>query len=205
MAFGENLRTGVAPPPFLACDSGLCAKPVCDRAVLFSLPPREACRAVYGPNPFPESLDIARYIEQNTRKDQRIAVIGSEPQIYFYAHRHASTGQIYTYPLMEPQPFARKMQEDMIREIEQNPPECLVFISIPASWRSKPDSSHLLLDWVPGYVNRNMQLAGLIQFTSDQTTETVWGPDAEHPFALAILCLLFKKKTCLRQNRASLT
>jgi hypothetical protein len=149
-----------------------------DRAVLFSLPPREACRAVYGMNPFPESLDIARYIRQNTRKDQRIAVIGSEPQIYFYAHRHSSTGQIYTYPLMEPQPFARKMQEDMIREIEQNPPEYLVFISIPTSWQPKPNSSHLLLDWLAGYVNQNMQRVGLIQFTSPQTTETVWGSDA---------------------------
>jgi hypothetical protein len=174
----------------VACAQSLYA----DRAVLFSLPPREACRAVYGTNPFPESLDIARYIEQNTRKDQRIAVIGSEPQIYFYAHRHSSTGQIYTYPLMEPQPFARKMQEDMIREIEQNPPECLVFISIPASWRSKPDSSTLLLDWMNGYVNKYMQLAGMIQFTGPQTTETVWGPDAATaPFRSQRFVAVFKR------------
>ena len=166
--------------PFLlaavACVQSLYA----DRAVLFTLPPREACVAVYGAQPFPESLDVARYIEQNTRKDQRIAVIGSEPEIYFYAHRHSSTAQIYMYPLTESQPFAGKMQEDMIREIEQNPPEYLVFISTPLSWwNGKPNSSDRLLDWVNGYVNQNMQLAGLIQYTRPQATETVWGPDAE--------------------------
>ena len=74
-------------------------KPDADRAVLFTLPPREACVPANGAQPFPESLDVARYIEQNTRKDQRIAVIGSEPEIYFDAHRHSSTAQIYMYRL----------------------------------------------------------------------------------------------------------
>lgn len=174
----KDSAPGLRHLPFLltavACAQSLYA----DRAVLFSLPPREACRAVYGLNPFPESLDIARYIGQNTRKGQRIAVIGSEPQIYFYAHRHSSTGQIYIYPLVEPQPFARKMQEDMIRETEQNPPEFLVFVSIPTSWLLKPNYSHLLLDWMTAYENQNMQRVGLIQFIDMQTTETVWGPDA---------------------------
>lgn len=164
--------------PFLIAAAACAQSLYADRTVLFSLSPREACKAVYGTNPFPESLDIARYIEQHTREDQRIVVIGSEPQIYLYSHRHSSTGQIYTYPLMEPQPFARKMQEDMIREIEQNPPEYLVFVSIPTSWLARPDSCQLLLNWVGGYVKQNMQPDGLIQFTGPQTTETVWGPEA---------------------------
>jgi hypothetical protein len=121
---------------------------------------------------------VANYIQRNSRKDQRIVVIGSEPQIYFYSHRHSSTSQIYTYPLMEPQPFARQMQEDMIRQIERNPPQFLVFVSIPTSWLRKPDSSLLLLDWAGGYVQKNMRQVGLIQFTGPQTTEAVWGPGA---------------------------
>ncbi|MFA7345273.1 MAG: glycosyltransferase family 39 protein [Terrimicrobiaceae bacterium] len=174
----------------VACAQSLYA----DRAVFFSLPPREACRAVYGVNPFPESPDIAKFIGENTRKDQRIAVIGSEPQIYFYARRHSSTAQIYTYPLMEPQPFARKMQEDMIREIEQNPPECLVFVSIPTSWLPRPDSSHLLLDWVGGYVKRNMQPVGLIQFTGPETSEAAWGNDvATTPLRSRFFVSVFKR------------
>ena len=175
---GRNPAPWLCRLPFfltaIACAQSLYA----DRAVLFSLSPRDACWVEYGDNPFPESLDIARYIEQNTRPDQRIAVIGSEPQIYFYAHRHSSTSQIYTYPLMEPQPFARKMQEETIREIEQNPPEFLVSVSISTSWLAKPGSSPLLLDWVNAYTRDKMHLVGLIQFTGPRMRETVWGPGA---------------------------
>ena len=53
-------------------------------------------------NPFVESAVIADYLSRHTTPDQRVAVIGSEPQIYFYAKRRAATGHIYTYPLVEP-------------------------------------------------------------------------------------------------------
>ena len=43
---------------------------------------------------------------RHTAPADRVAVIGSEPQIYFYARRRAATSFMYIYPLMEPQPFA---------------------------------------------------------------------------------------------------
>ena len=190
----KNLAPWTCSLPVLLA-AGACAQSLyADRAVLFSLPAREACRVVYGENPFPESLDIARYLEQNTRKEQRIAVIGSEPQIYFYAHRHSSTSQIYTYPLMEAQPFARTMQEEMIRELQQNPPEYLVFVVIPFSWLASPGSSHRLVDWVTDYVKQNMQLVGLIKFTGPRTTEAVWGPAAATtPLSTPSFITVFKR------------
>lgn len=129
----------------LACAESLY---VC-RQAFFTLPVVEACRWVYPhPSPFPESIDVAHYIEANSGPNDRIVVIGSEPQIYFYAHRLSSTGFIYTYALMESQRNAALMQENMIRDLEQNPPTYLGYISIPNSWLIQPDSSHLLLDWV---------------------------------------------------------
>ena len=35
--------------------------------------------------------------------------------------RRAATSYMYTYPMMEPQPFAVRMQEEMIAEIERDP------------------------------------------------------------------------------------
>ena len=87
-----------------------------------------ASRLTYGTNPFPESLKIAQYLKEHTSSEDSIAVLGSEPQIYFYAHRHTATGYIYMYPLMEPQPYALRMQEEMIREIEASRPAYLVFV-----------------------------------------------------------------------------
>jgi hypothetical protein len=164
--------------PFLfaaiACVQSLYA----DRAIFFSLSPTEACRAVYGSaSPSLVSLEIGRYIEENTGKDDRIAVMGSEPQIYFYAHRHSSTGQIYVYPLMEPQPFAVKMQEDMIRDIEQNPPKYLVWVGVATSWLEKTNSNQMIIKSINQYVHQNMQPAGLIQFTGPQSIESVWSDD----------------------------
>jgi tetratricopeptide (TPR) repeat protein len=158
----------------LACAQSLYA----DRAVLFSLSPPAASRAVYGQNPFPESAEIGRYIAQNTRADQRIVVIGSEPQIYFLAHRRSSTGHLYSLPLLQPQPFAHTMQETMIHEIEQNPPACLVLVSMATSWEAQPNSSRQVADWVADYLNQDMQQVGMIQYVGAQPPEVVWGPEA---------------------------
>jgi hypothetical protein len=164
--------------PFLfgtmACAQSLFA----DRAVLFFLSPPEASRAVYGANAFPESAEIGRYLAAHTRPDQPIMVIGSEPQIYFYAHRRSSSRQIYTYPLMEPQPFARRMQEDMIREIEQTPPAYVVLVSIPSSWLARTNSCALLFDWMRGYGPAHFQCVGLIQLNAQSEPLAVWGPEA---------------------------
>jgi len=152
------------------------------RQALFTLPVVEACRRVYPhPSPFPESIDVARYIEANTSPNERIAVIGSEPQIYFYAHRLSSTGFIYTYALMESQRYARVMQENMIHDLEQNPPTYLVYVSIPNSWLMQPNSSRLLLDWVDRYVDKNMTRVGIFQYDGADSTappQVLWGPAA---------------------------
>ena len=45
----------------------------------FKATPVEACRSMYKLNPFPESIEIGEYIKNRSAKDDRIAVIGSEP------------------------------------------------------------------------------------------------------------------------------
>src|SRR5207253_2103843 len=93
-----------------------------ERQLFFELSPVEACRSLYAFQPFPESLAIADYIRTHSPPDAPIAVLGSEPQIYFYAHRRSATGYIYTYPLMERQPFAWQMQAEMSQEIQAAKP-----------------------------------------------------------------------------------
>ena len=67
------------------------------RQIFFQASPLEACRIIYGANPFPESIRIAQYLREHTNASDTIAILGSEPQIYFYSHRHSATGYIYTY------------------------------------------------------------------------------------------------------------
>ena len=65
---------------------------------LFRIGETELVRSLYQGNPFLESPEVARYLAAHTTPDDRIVVLGSEPQIYFYSDRKSATGYIYAYP-----------------------------------------------------------------------------------------------------------
>lgn len=150
-----------------------------DSTIYFRLSPVQVCQNLYSWNPFVESLPVARYIQEHSAKDARIAVMGSEPQIYFYAQRHSATGYIYTYALMEPQPNALKMQHEMIAEIESAKPEYLVYVSYVFSWIFHPNSDHAVLNWFDGYARRFYEPVGIVQLNSAGKVEAVWDETAK--------------------------
>src|SRR5258706_60187 len=67
--------------------------------VWFGMFSAEAIRATYGTTAFSDAVKIADYIKSNSGKNTRIAVVGSEPEIYFYSHRRSATGSLYPDPL----------------------------------------------------------------------------------------------------------
>jgi len=149
------------------------------KTFLFELSPVRVSRVVYGANPFPESLEIAEYIKENSSKNDRIAVVGSEPQIYFYADRRAATGYIYTYALMEKHRYALKMQREMMREIEATRPKFLVFVNVSTSWLVRPDSEKLIFQWIRKYCRKYYDVIGIIDILSKDVTEYRWDDDAK--------------------------
>lgn len=144
------------------------------RDYLFHLAPKMVARRIYGLNPFPESLEIARYIRENSSQNDRIAVIGSEPQIYFYANRRAATRYIYTYPLMESHPYASDMQKEMIYEIESARPEFLIFVNVMSSWLLRPTSERTIFFWFRDYQQKYYKTIGVIDIVSPEKTISRW-------------------------------
>jgi hypothetical protein len=144
---------------------------------LFHMTPFQACRDEYEVNPFPEAIRVADYLKSVTKPGSRIAVFGSEPEIYFYADRLPATGYLYTYGLMEKQPFALEMQNEMIRQLETSRPEYVVQVKIGASWLVDDDSPTRIFDWWRDY-SRNYTQAGLVQIVSEQETQYFWGDAA---------------------------
>jgi hypothetical protein len=132
------------------------------RQFFFESSPIEACRMAYGTNPFPESVNIADYLRANTMENDTIAVLGSEPQIYFYSRRHSATGYIYTYPLMEPHKYTRQMQGEMIHEIELARPKYLVLVVVNWSWLVGRDSDQFIFAWANKYCDDNYEAVGLV-------------------------------------------
>jgi hypothetical protein len=122
-----------------------------NRQVWFELKPAQASREIYGFDLFSQAGSAAAFIQANTPPDARVAVLGSEPEIYFLSHRRSATSYLYTYALMEPQPFAHRMQQEMIGEIESARPECITVVTFNDSWISRPGSDHEIFDWWDSY------------------------------------------------------
>lgn len=134
------------------------------RQFFFQLPAAAISRIIYsGDAPFAEMPVIGDYLREHSRTSDTVAVIGSEPEIYFYAHRHSATGYLYMYPLMEPQPYAAQMQKEMISEIETNQPAFLVYVSNPDSWNVRPSSDRDIFTWFNQYSKAYQKVAVLDQ------------------------------------------
>lgn len=148
------------------------------RVIFFQATPVTACRMRYGLNPFPESVGVAKYIKDHSSKDDVVAVLGSEPEIYFYSQRHSATGFIYVYGLMEPQIYASKMQQDMIREIESSKPKFIVFTNVRTSWLARPESDMSIVRWAARYATDHYRLVGVVDMASAADCRAYWGKDA---------------------------
>ena len=144
----------------------------------FKLTPLSACRESYGLSAFPDSPEVARYLRDHTGTEARIAVLGSEPQIYFYAGRRSATGFLYMYSLTEEQEYALRMQRQMIGEIEKNRPEYVVFVHQPYSWGKPPDSLILIREWTDTYLRSRYVLDGIVEFFDSRPSEFHWGEAA---------------------------
>ena len=142
----------------------------------FRQTPIQAARTTYQADPFPEAEEVARYIRANSGPAEPLAVLGSEPELYFLSRRHSVTGYIYVYGMMEPQPFARRMQEEMIHDIEASHPGFIVFVDAPLSWFRYPDTDPRIFDWWDAY-RTNYTLVALADVLSSNQTVYAWGAD----------------------------
>lgn len=148
-----------------------CALPIRRNAELyFELTPIQACRACYFPNPFPEAVPIAEYLRQHTAPSDTIMVFGSEPEIYFYAHRHSASGYIYTYSLIEDQVYWPAMQKQMMQEVEAKRPAYVVFVDIWQSWMTPRGSSQVipLRSWMYQYISNGFEKVGMVELAEPE-------------------------------------
>jgi hypothetical protein len=150
------------------------------KAYFFEESPATLSRNIYDYNPFPESLEIAKFIKSRSIETDKVVVLGSEPQIYFYSQRHAATGYIYAYPLMENHDYSLTMQKEMISEVESSQPKFLVFSRINMSWQVKSTSEMYIVRWIDEFIPRNYRLVGVADIVSPDTTVYKWDDDARN-------------------------
>jgi hypothetical protein len=156
-----------------------------DRELLFRTAPVTASRSLYWPSPFAEAKGISDFVRNRTTDNDTIAVLGSEPEIYFDSRRRSATGYIYTYSLMEPQARASEMQREMISEIERSQPKLIVVIGADSSWLRRPTSDQTIFKWANDYCGANYTVAGLVNLVSPERSESFLPLNLSNPPSLA--------------------
>jgi hypothetical protein len=167
---------------------------VANRAFWFEQTPEMACRFLFKGNPFSEAVVIAKHIQEHSSASDTIAIMGSEPEIFFLAHRHSATGYIYMYDLMQHHRHAPAMQKETVQQIEAAKPAFLVLVTVDTSWSFYKDSELNILNWAREYSRSYYDLAGKIWILPDRT-EFVWGAEAmTRAFGTSPHVSVFKRK-----------
>lgn len=131
--------------------------------LFFRMTPEKVSRTLYAWNPFPEATEIGKVLKSETKPSDTIGVLGSEPEIFFYAQRRSATGYIYMYSLTEAQPYVDAMRNEMIDEITRARPKFLVIVAHSCSWvcTSRRDDAELVR-WVQDFIKVGYKPAGRV-------------------------------------------
>jgi len=141
--------------------------------------PTAISREIHGINPFPESVEIGSYIRRTSTPEDRVFIVGSEPQILFYAERASATRYIFFYPLTGGYPGALEEQRSVILEVEAARPLYIVWSNIATSLLLDAESETWILAKVKAMLDREYRLEFVAHPISDKARfEFVYGVEA---------------------------
>ena len=72
---------------------------------------------------------IGKYMAEQTTPDESFLVIGSEPEIYYYANRRACTRLVFTFPVIGPYSYSPRLQEEFRRDFDNRNHRYVVVMS----------------------------------------------------------------------------
>ncbi|MDI9340521.1 MAG: glycosyltransferase family 39 protein [Sediminibacterium sp.] len=136
-------------------------------------------REVYGLNPFPESKVIADKLNTIMKPEDKLAVFGTEIQMYFYTNkispsRFAGSGALLEFNVKK----SEEWQQEFIKDVEKAEPKYLVFYSHAISWLANPNVKNLIFPWFDKFSNEKYNLLGYADML-DTGTEYVWAPNID--------------------------
>lgn len=152
------------------------------RTEFFEAPDQALSKFDYPYGCFWEMRVLGERLKAEMGPGDQLAVLGSEPELFFYSGCRSASGYLYLYPLMEPQPLARRMQEDMAAQIERSRPRFVVLVDNNTSWLVRPDSEKFILAWLDGFLAKGYHVIGKVECRPDSTAFRLsWGKEALAP------------------------
>jgi len=93
----------------------------------FGKTPEELNLWIYGRlNPFIEAQIAGQKLAEMTDPSERVYVLGSEPEILFYAKRRSSSRFINLFPVILKTPIRSFYEQEAIASLRENPPSAIV-------------------------------------------------------------------------------
>lgn len=156
-------------------------------------------REVYQMNPFPEAQVLGNFIRENTDEDDRIAVVGSEPEMYIYSGRRGVSKYHYYFSVLMSDtitfPESKDRQNAFIEDIKQEKPKyMLVFRHRNSIWAS-PNASYMIFSKFDAITDEDYDLICYVDMISDFDTKYIWYEDLnKYEPTGRYSILLFEKK-----------
>jgi hypothetical protein len=118
---------------------------------------KQLIRKMYQGNPFGEDKIISDFLKKQMRPDDRIGILGSEPQYYVYLDKKAPTRHFYTSFLSRPVERSEAMHYEALKDFEQTKPEYLVFNVVPYSWMFKENTLKIFREGIYSWMMANYE------------------------------------------------
>jgi 4-amino-4-deoxy-L-arabinose transferase-like glycosyltransferase len=136
----------------------------------------QVLRNVYGMNPFPESKVIADKLNELMKDEDKLAIFGTEIQMYFYTNkispsRFAGSGVLLEFPVSQ----TKAWQQEFISDVEKANPKYVVFFSLPTSWMKNPKTEDLIFPWFNQFFLK-YNVIGYVEML-DNSANYVWAPN----------------------------
>lgn len=93
---------------------------------MFSMRPEHLCEVFYKGNPFVEAEAAGPLVVQSCREDETVHVVGSEPEILWYARRKGTTRFDIAYPMTLPTGCAAGYQAETLEVLARETPAAVV-------------------------------------------------------------------------------
>ncbi len=150
-------------------------------------------RRYFGANPFPESRALADLIARDTSPRDPVFILGSEPQILFYAKRQSPSPFVMAYPWMASYPRYREFQEQLWHQLQAVPPKYVLdIVNLPDTllWDGKANLE--VIRQIRQWLRREYQISGVMAVTGSQGG---WLTSADSPLLRTAPCVyVFRRK-----------
>jgi len=146
--------------------------------------PDVKARQLYWTNPFVESAAVGRFLAEHSDPQDTVFILGSEPQILYYAGRKSASRYIIAYPLVTAFADARERQHVVIDDLKRQRPRLIVTVFIDTSFGSgSPDAPTDLLEALWDTLQQSYRFVAVVPIAIDRAPQLVTGEQAQQLWA----------------------